>query len=312
MISDPPLVTVIAICYNHEPYVKECLESIHSQTYPNVQLIIMDDSSTDDSVEVILKWKNTNDPNCLFIAHKTNQGLCKTINEALEIANGKYVSIISTDDLWLDNFIEQYVGIFEAGSENIGIVYGDSFLIDESGNIISGRKHIRECKIGSNVYKELLMENFIMANAVLIRRRCFEKVGVYDETLYFEDYDMWLRIAQVFDFAYCCNTLAKRRKLNTSMSSSNPEKMKISLSLIYLKQLKSNHDFSGIINNKLVTYSDVLYKISHPEAQKYLWLRYKQRRWKTDLLEFVFCFLGREYNEFESFSTKIRAYLKLF
>ncbi len=301
MISDPPLVTVIAICYNHEPYVKECLESIHSQTYPNIQLIIMDDSSTDDSVEVILKWKNTNDPNCLFIAHKTNKGLCKTINEALEIANGKYVSIISTDDLWLDNFIEQYVGIFEAGSEKIGIVYGDSYFIDDSGNMISGRKYVKECKHESNVYKELLLGNFIMANAVLIRRSCFEKVGVYDETLYFEDYDMWLRIARIFKFAYCPITLAKYRKLNTSMSSSNQEKINISLSLIYLKQLQFSNDYLHIINNKLSIYSDILYKINHPKAHKYLWLRYKQRKWIRDLLVFVFCILGRKYCEFEAF-----------
>jgi len=311
MMTDVPLVTVIACCYNHERYVIECLDAIRDQTYPNIQLIIMDDCSHDNSVPLIREWMITVNYDCIFVAHKTNQGLCMTLNEALVLAKGKYISIISTDDIWMPDFIAQYVNVFENGSDDIGVVYGSSSEIDEFGNYIQGKGCLFGEKPVGTVYLELLKTNFLMANAVLIRRDCFDNVGTYDETLYFEDYDMWLRIARVYKFAYFPKILAIKRRHSASMSNTNRHEIMKSLSLVYLKQLESGYDigdYKKILNEKLTKYCETLYQINHPKASKYLWMRYHKRKWKRDFLMWLLCVFGIQFNDYERilfFLTKI-------
>ena len=82
-----PLVTVIATCFNHERFVVECLESIRAQTYPNIQLIIADDCSTDGSVPLIRDWLTQTGTVCTLILHQQNQGVCRTRNETLTHAS---------------------------------------------------------------------------------------------------------------------------------------------------------------------------------------------------------------------------------
>lgn len=306
MINEIPLVTIIACCYNHERFVVECLEGIRNQSYHNIQLIIMDDCSKDNSVSLIQDWITTHHYDCLFVAHKNNQGLCKTLNEALGIAKGKYISIIATDDVWMSDFVNQYVNMFENGPENIGVVYGSAYDIDEFGNLLPGKNRLLGNKPVGDVYNELLKNNFIMANAVLIRRCCFEKIGNYDESLYFEDYDMWLRIARAYKFAYLPNILAKYRSHSASMSNSNLDEMKKSLSLIYLKQLETGLDYKEIIDNKLTKYSETLYQINHPKAARYLWMRFCKRKWKSDFLRWVLCVFGVRHNASEKILLNLR------
>ena len=74
-----PLVSIVALCYNHESYLKETLDSILNQTYKNIQLIIIDDCSKDNSISLIKNWIHKNKVECVFIAHKENRGVCKSL-----------------------------------------------------------------------------------------------------------------------------------------------------------------------------------------------------------------------------------------
>src|ERR1035437_9840246 len=96
-----PLVSMIVLSYNQCRYVLETLESVKAQTYNATQLIIVDDCSSDDSVATIEHWLQENRIHCAFIRHKENQGICKSLNDALAVANGKYISMIAADDVWL-------------------------------------------------------------------------------------------------------------------------------------------------------------------------------------------------------------------
>src|ERR1035441_9874426 len=94
-----PLVSTIVLSYNQSRFVLETLESVKAQTYKATQLIIVDDCSLDDSVATIDHWLQESGIHCEFIRHKKNQGICKSLNEALAVANGKYISMVASDDV---------------------------------------------------------------------------------------------------------------------------------------------------------------------------------------------------------------------
>lgn len=221
--KNSPLVSVVALCFNHAPYVIECLNSIKRQTYTPIELIIIDDCSTDESVAIIDQWIAENHYKCKFIARERNGGICKALNQALSLLNGEFVSIIATDDLWMENKIEQQIKIFlDSPEKNIGVVYSDAYQIDEKGKLLDTlfistyRPFLKDFE--ENLFSTLLKGNFIPAPSTLIKRTCYDKVGVYDEELCYEDYDMWLRIAQHYDFAYSQIIHTKYRVLGNSLS----------------------------------------------------------------------------------------------
>lgn len=223
-----PLVTEIAVCYNHARFVIECLDSIRNQTYPNVQLIIMDDCSNDDSVRVIQDWIDCNEIKCRFIPHQQNQGLCRTLNEALELAEGKYISLIATDDTWLPDKLTRQIAIMETLPDDVGIVYSDAYQINEHGQPLPEMFIAAHRPFGSmpegNIREHLVIRNFIPAMTTLIRRAVYERVGRYDERLVFEDWDFWLRAACHFHFVYSNHPSANYRILETSMMRTLIEK----------------------------------------------------------------------------------------
>src|SRR4051812_6669635 len=100
-MPDLPRVSAIAICFNHARFAVECLDSIAAQDHPDVELIIIDDCSTDDSVAVIRDWLDRTGTAATFIVHDVNRGICASRNDALSHATGEHVACISTDDVWL-------------------------------------------------------------------------------------------------------------------------------------------------------------------------------------------------------------------
>ena len=129
-----PLVSIVALCYNQERFLEETLDSIKAQTYPNIQLIIMDDCSQDGSVAKIEEWIKKNKVDCKFIAHEKNQGLCRTLNEALEYCDGIYYQAFACDDIMFPDKIERQVREFEKSEEDVMVIFSDGVLIDEYGN----------------------------------------------------------------------------------------------------------------------------------------------------------------------------------
>ena len=220
-MNENPLVSVIAVCYNHARYVIECLDSVRNQTYPNLQIIIMDDYSQDDSVGLIRNWVERHGVECKFVAHEQNQGVCRTFNEALELAKGEYISLIATDDSWLSDKLSRQVAIMEQFPDDVGIVYSDAYQIDEHGQrlpemFIAAHRQFGTIPEG-DLREELVVGNFIPAMTTLIRRTVYDRVGRYDESLAFEDWDFWLRAACRFRFAYSPHPSANYRILATSL-----------------------------------------------------------------------------------------------
>ena len=130
-MTSQPLVTIGAINYNNGLYVIETLESIKAQSYQNVELIIVDDCSTDNSVVLITEWLKNFDKPYKFIKHEKNKGVCNTCNDLLTNASGKYISTIGTDDIMMPDKIKVQVEILENSADEVCAVYSDAFLIKE-------------------------------------------------------------------------------------------------------------------------------------------------------------------------------------
>lgn len=236
--SHYPLVSIVAICYNHAKYLVETLDSIRYQTYPNIQLIIMDDCSSDNSVDIIKNWIEKTKYPCVFVIHPENKGLCKTINEALTLCNGVYYQAIACDDILLEYKIEKQVAILE-NNASIPLVCSNFQEIDEQGNIITNKYFSDEFKFPQDPTMAILTGSRITIHSptVLLRKDVFKEVGNYREDILQEDFDMWLKISAKYKIEYLHDVTVKYRVLPDSLSR---DKNKINrLRLDHLKVLKN-------------------------------------------------------------------------
>ena len=217
-----PLVSVLVACYNQARYVEECLDSLLNQTYENIEVIIIDDCSQDGSASVIQRWLAAHTFTATFFRHRQNQGICKTFNAALQRARGEYICVLAADDVYLPDKIDDQVSLMEALPPKVGVVYSDAWQIDADGNPLAEKfieAHRRfQLMPEGNLFPALLEGNFIPAPATMIRRECFKTVGPYDEELVYEDFDMWLRIARHYDFAFSATISAKYRIVPESVT----------------------------------------------------------------------------------------------
>jgi len=220
---DLPLVSIIAINFNNSKYVIETLDSIDAQTYPNTELIIVDDCSTDDSAQKIANWLIDYKKSFQFIRSPKNEGVCATCNKGYEVARGKYISYIATDDVMLPEKISRQVFFFGLLPDDTGMIYSDAYLIDDDGNELLGTfiQKFRNFDYApsGNIFETLIQGNFIPAMATMIKSSIFKTVGSFDESLLYEDFDMWLRIAKDYKIIFQNEMTVKYRRRKNSLSS---------------------------------------------------------------------------------------------
>lgn len=219
-----PLVSVICISFNHAPYIEEALKSVFEQNYPNIEVIILDDGSGDGSTEVIRTL--ISDKEISFIAHQTNLGYTKTFNQGLALAKGEFVIDFALDDVMLPDFIMSGIDRFEKEPVSTGIVYSNADYIDTNSKVIGNHKEILlKKKLVSelpegNVFEQIIRRYFICTPTMIIRKQVFDRLGGYDESLTYEDFDFWVRSSRYWNYAYLDEVHMRKRKLQTSMSAS--------------------------------------------------------------------------------------------
>ena len=283
-----PLVTVICLCYNHESFVVEALESVLNQTHKNVELIIADDFSTDNSVQVIENWLKKN-PKIPFLINKENLGNTKSFNQCLKIAKGEYIIDLAADDILKSDCIEnQLKGFNTTVHQNVGVIYGNAELVTEKGDFIKDyfitdkqKRRIKSQPTG-DIYIGLLNgNNNLCSITALIKREVFENLEGYDETLAYEDYDFWIRAARIYHFDYIDKILVQKRVLKNSMytllEKKNNKKTNYFNYSTYLILKKVIH-----LNNKKVEFIAMLKRI-HFEMT----VAFKTRNFKL-LIKYVY------------------------
>jgi len=207
-----PTVTVICLCYNHAGFVEEAIESVLNQSYANIQLIVVDDASTDKSVEVIKQLINKHS-SVEFLPLQTNLGNCKAFNQGLARAKGEYVIDLAADDVLLPTRIETGVQVLQQAGGEYGVHFSDAELISETGTHLSlhSDRFPHNTIPQGDIYKELIGRYFICPPTVMCTRDVMNYLKGYDESLTYEDFDFWIRSSRKFKYAYSPTVLIKKR-----------------------------------------------------------------------------------------------------
>lgn len=219
----PPLISVIAVSYNHERWILETLESIKRQTLQDFELIFCDDASQDRSVELATRWLEEHRITAQLILHKQNQGLCRTLNEAILRCHGKYIQSIACDDNLRPDKLARQSSHLENAAGEVGMVCSNFAEIDARGQVTRPQYFPSNFEFPASPFEAVLTARngegiTIHSPTALVRKCVFDVVGGYDEAIVQEDFDMWLRVSRRFQVDYLPDVLVDYRVLPTSLS----------------------------------------------------------------------------------------------
>ena len=251
------LVSIVVPVYNHERYIVECLDSIILQTYNNIEIIICDDGSTDDSYKVVQDWVN-NKNIAVKLFSQENKGVCKTLNFLLSVAEGDYIAICASDDTLTPKSIEDRVEFLNSSSEFEAVI-GDAGLMGTHSETIasSAMKSLYKADysgLSGDICSELLFNWSVVGPTFLARKELYDKVGKYDESLIVEDRDFYLRLLAGNYLGFIPVMVAKYR-----VHSDNASRRNIKSRMVVLKQVA----ISNINNAEKFTGSKRLFLLSH-------------------------------------------------
>ncbi|MDF2569221.1 MAG: glycosyl transferase [Sporomusa sp.] len=211
----PSSIDVIIPVFNGERYISEALKSVADQTYKPNRIIVVDDGSTDDTAKETHQCSKEFHVPITYL-YKSNGGHSSARNMGIAASDSDFIAFLDADDLWDKYKLEAQISVFHQTSfPNLGVVYSDITVIDGQGAMVSQYDGYRlNPQLRGDIFQSLISGNLISSSAsgVLIRRNCFEQVGVFDETLpTSEDWDMWLRLAEQYEFDYVNDKLVKIR-----------------------------------------------------------------------------------------------------
>lgn len=244
------LISVIITNFNYSNYLRSCIESVINQTYKNIEIIIIDDCSSDDSINIISSFA-TKHNNILTHYNPQNKGVIYSRNLGIEMASGDYICFLDADDYWDLTKIEKQVNVIEDSD----ISFCDLIIIDELNNIIGKKKH--KSINNSYDYSILLKYNFLAHSSIMIKKSHLSSISYKEipkskfkdivlkifslKRLIHEDYDFLLRYFKSINprTAYLEEELVYYRK-HTQNFSNGWKKKFISVLLIFHKSLKYN------------------------------------------------------------------------
>lgn len=213
-----PTISVILPTYNATPYVDTAVESVLKQTFEDFELLVVDDGSTDGTVEMIEGFEDDR----IEIIHRDGKGITEALNRGLAEADGTFVARQDGDDFSHPERFETQVGFLKT-NPNVGLVGTATEIIDESGATVDRRQVLEAPSID-----DLLKQNHYIHGSVMMRRDAVEAVGRYDKTFeYTEDYDLWLRIAAQYDVRNVDEFLYRLRLLSESIYGSELFEVKL-------------------------------------------------------------------------------------
>lgn len=214
-----PLVTVVCLCYNQERFVREAIQSVVDQTYPNIELLIVDDASKDGSVRAIQECIKGL-PNVRFFSLPKNVGNCKAFNHALKYAEGEYVIDLAADDVLMPERIEKGAIELSASGKKFCANFTDAIFINKRGEelYLHSDKFPHATMPEGDVYSEIVRRFFILSATLMFRADVLKDLGGYDETLAYEDFDIMIRTSRKYLYCYTPEALVKKRIVKGSMS----------------------------------------------------------------------------------------------
>lgn len=250
MASRSPKVSVIMASYNHGGYVAAALQSVLDQSFQDCEIVVTDDGSSDDSVEVI---RSIDDPRIKLYCFESNQGACAATNNCIRRATGKYIAVMNSDDLWCPEKLRKQLEILETDPD-VAAVFTNAQFVREDGSefavqdrpdffdVFSQQDRSRGAWLKSLFYGG----NCLCHPSILIRRACYDVLGLYNNNYrQLPDYDMWIRFCKHFDLQVNPEKLVRFRLLQPGMNASS-QVGKNAIRTINEHYLIAKHYFDGV------------------------------------------------------------------
>jgi len=200
-----PLVTVIIPTYNREKFVIEAIESVLCQSYENIELIVVDDGSTDKTFQSVTPYLIKGK---LRYIHQNNRGVSSARNCGIKLSRGDYITFLDSDDLWDKRKLEKQIGFLESHKE-FSVCYTNEIWIRNGVRVNQKKVHQ---KYGGSIYKQCLPLCIISASSIMLKREVVDEIGLFDESLTAcEDYDYWLRLSSEYQIHLMAESLMIKR-----------------------------------------------------------------------------------------------------
>lgn len=199
-----PKVSVIIPTHNRADLLPVAVKSVLNQTFQDFEIIIVDDASTDNMADVVSAFK---DERIKLFRRDVSGGDAVARNLGIANSNGEYIALLDDDDEWFPEKLQLQIGVFMNSPPEIGAVYTGCMNIDIESQKILG---VRYAEGGGNIFSEILGGNWINTSSVVLKRACFEKVGLFDESIpWCSDQDMWIRVSKEYQWECIRDPLVK-------------------------------------------------------------------------------------------------------
>lgn len=210
-------VSVVMTCYKYAHFLPFAMDSVLGQTYRNVELIMINDGSPDNTDEVMQRYLS--DPRVVYIKQE-NAGQTVAKNVGIKAATGEFIAFLDADDIWHPQKLEKQLPLLE--NPEIGIVYSTMDFINEQGEKIPYRVSELSTPRTGRITEHLFVDNIVPFSAAVARRECFDKVGLMDTSLRMAiDWDLWLRMSVFFLFDFVDEPLLSYRVGHAGQMSKN-------------------------------------------------------------------------------------------
>lgn len=221
----PGRVSVVIATYNMSRFLAESVDSALNQTYRNLEVCVVDDGSTDDTEQVLAKWKD--DPR-VIVVRQANQGQATAKNRGVKETRGEFIAFLDADDRWLPTKLAKQIPLFEA--PRTAVVYTEIGCMDENGNPLV---HGKTRRYRGRVTEPLLLENFVPYVTTVVRRGAFEEVRGFDQAIDMGiDWDLWLRISVRHEFDFVDEELTQYRVWSGQMSKKYRRRLDSSMAIM--------------------------------------------------------------------------------
>jgi glycosyltransferase involved in cell wall biosynthesis len=253
-----PLVSILIPFYNHNHFIKKTLDSILEDTYPNKEIIIINDGSTDPDDSNIIKWiEEHGEEITIKYIKRENKGVSKTMNELIMLANGEYVIPCASDDYFINNTIENRINILEKNKDKL-ILLSDCIVVDNDNNLLydsnlfSYRITTKEKYFSDDGLKDIIINEWSFAGATWIaKRELFNKIGYLNELLIVEDWDFFLRIV-ANEYASFYDEKVSAYRIHDTNTSRNETKVLQMYTDLYNTAINNLELFNGTYKKDLL------------------------------------------------------------
>ena len=240
-----PKVSVVITCYNYARFLPMAVDSALGQTYPNVEVVVVNDGSPDETAEVMKRYLD--DPRIVYV-EQANSGQAVAKNNGIRAATAEFIAFLDADDAWHETKLDKQMKLFS--NPEVGVVYTGVTFVDQRGEAIQVSESTLRPPRSGRITEVLFVDNIVPFSSAVVRRACFEKAGMMDTSLRMAiDWDLWLRISVHFEFDFVAEPLTFYRMGHEGQMSRNYEVREVDQMRIMRRFIDAN---PGLLRPSLI------------------------------------------------------------